>query len=118
MVSKNNIQHKIEQDAKRLPHYGLRRLNIGVASVLLGTTLFLGAEGTVAQADTDTTPNNGSADKVSSDDNQLQAKTVTLGQSNETNSSNNAGSGEETNSNNQPSSVNSTNKLTVGNQNQ
>lgn len=118
MVSKNNIQHKIEQDAKRLPHYGLRRLNIGVASVLLGTTLFLGAEGTVAQADTDTTPNNGSADKVSSDDNKLQAETVTLGQSNETNSANNAGSGEETNSNNQSSSVNSTNKLTVGNQNQ
>ena len=42
MVSKNNIQHKMEDDAKRVPHYGLRKLGIGVASVLLGTTLYFG----------------------------------------------------------------------------
>lgn len=42
MVSKNNIQHKMEADAKRVPHYGLRKLGIGVASVLLGTTLYFG----------------------------------------------------------------------------
>ena len=47
MVSKNNIQHKMEADAKRVPHYGLRKLGIGVASVLLGTTLYFGKADTV-----------------------------------------------------------------------
>ena len=51
MVSKNNIQHKLEADAKRVPHYSLRKLSFGVASVLLGTTLYFGA-GNVAHADT------------------------------------------------------------------
>lgn len=51
MVSKNNIQHKMEADAKRVPHYGLRKLGIGVASVLLGTTLYFGNAQAV-QADT------------------------------------------------------------------
>lgn len=56
MVSKNNIQHKMEADAKRVPHYGLRKLGIGVASVLLGTTLYFGNARAV-QADTVNTGN-------------------------------------------------------------
>lgn len=30
-------------DAKKVPHYGLRKLSVGVASVLLSTTLYFGA---------------------------------------------------------------------------
>ncbi|WP_278558573.1 mucin-binding protein, partial [Limosilactobacillus vaginalis] len=51
MVSRNNLKNKMEADAKRVPHWSLRKLSIGVASVLLGTTLFFGM-GTVANADT------------------------------------------------------------------
>lgn len=50
MVSKNN-QIKYEKwNTNRKPHYGLRKLSIGVASVLLGTTLYWG--GTTVLADT------------------------------------------------------------------
>lgn len=49
MVSKNNLQHQAQQAAKQVPHYGLRKLSVGVASVLLSTTLYLGG---TAQADT------------------------------------------------------------------
>ena len=52
MVSKNNIQHKMEADAKRVPHYGLRKLGIGVTSVLLGTTLYFGMGNVAIHADT------------------------------------------------------------------
>lgn len=51
MVSKNNLKNKLEQDAKKVPHYGIRKLSIGVASVLLGTTLYFGAN-SVAYGDT------------------------------------------------------------------
>lgn len=36
--------------ARRLPHYGLRKLSVGVVAALLGTTLFIGTNSTVAQA--------------------------------------------------------------------
>ena len=54
MVSKNNLLNKQEQDAKRVPHYGLRKLSVGVASVLLSTTLYVGV---AAHADTLDTSN-------------------------------------------------------------
>ena len=54
MVSRNNIKHKIENDSKRIPHWSLRKLSIGVASVLLGTTFYFGS-GAVAHADTTNT---------------------------------------------------------------
>ena len=53
MVSKNNQYWKQQQDAQRVPHYGLRKLSVGVASVLLSTTLYMGV---TAHADTVTTP--------------------------------------------------------------
>lgn len=56
MVSKNNIKQKIQSQAKRVPHYGIRKLSVGVASVLLGTTMF--ALCGVAHADTNTGANN------------------------------------------------------------
>ena len=51
MVSRNNLRNKMEAEAKRVPHWSLRKLSVGVASVLLGTTLFFGMS-TVANADT------------------------------------------------------------------
>lgn len=50
MVSKNNLKNKMEQTAARTPHYGIRKLSVGVASVLISTTLYMGA--TSAKADT------------------------------------------------------------------
>ena len=53
MVSKNNLKWKQQRDAERVPHYGLRKLSVGVASVLLSTTLYMGA---TASADTVSEP--------------------------------------------------------------
>lgn len=39
-------------DAKRVPHFALRKLSVGVASVLLGTTLYFGFGAGVVHADT------------------------------------------------------------------
>lgn len=50
MVSKNNFNHMMQENSKRVPHYGLRKLSVGVASVLLGATLYFGGT-TVAHAD-------------------------------------------------------------------
>lgn len=49
-MGRNNRQYQQARLADRTPHYGLRKLSIGVASVLLSTTLYLGA--TSASADT------------------------------------------------------------------
>ena len=49
MVSKNNIQLKDRYATKQVPHYGIRKLSVGVASVLLSTTLYMGV---TAHADT------------------------------------------------------------------
>lgn len=49
-VSKNNIQNKLQADARRVPHWSLRKLSVGVASVLLGTTFYCGMSN-VAHAD-------------------------------------------------------------------
>lgn len=65
MVSKWNRQWQQQREAQRAPHYGLRKLSVGVASVLLSTTLYLGVN-VVAHADvapaeaTVTTPTSGS----------------------------------------------------------
>ncbi|WP_217961671.1 mucin-binding protein [Lactobacillus intestinalis] len=52
MVSKNNRIQRIEQTAERQSHFGIRKLTVGAASVLLGTTLWLGNNANVASADT------------------------------------------------------------------
>jgi LPXTG-motif cell wall-anchored protein len=96
MVSKNNIQHKMEADAKRVPHYGLRKLGIGVASVLLGTTLYFGNAQAI-QADTVNTGNQATEnEKQTTTSNTLNGTEVTLSDdskvtnaSNETSESNN-----------------------------
>ena len=53
MVSKNNkYQKQLMTLDREVPHYSLRKLGIGVVSVLLGTTMYLGANSTVANAAT------------------------------------------------------------------
>lgn len=52
MVSRNNVNLKMLPDAKRVPHFALRKLSVGVASVLLGTTLYFGFGTGVVHADT------------------------------------------------------------------
>ena len=108
MVSKNNIQHKMEDDAKRVPHYGLRKLGIGVASVLLGTTLYFGnaqavradATNNAGTSETETekqttTPNMSNGTKVTLSDNSKVTNA-----SNETSESNNGNTDETSESNN------------------
>ena len=57
LVSRKNINYKVQQDAKRVPHYGIRKLSIGVASVLLGTVFYM-QNGTV-HADVNSTVSTG-----------------------------------------------------------
>ena len=50
MVSKNNRLEKFQQSAQRQNHFSIRKLSIGAASVLLGTSLYLGTQTSSAQA--------------------------------------------------------------------
>ncbi|EDX42601.1 YSIRK-type signal peptide-containing protein [Limosilactobacillus reuteri] len=52
-MSKNNVQEYVRKMESQRQRFGLRKLSIGVASVLLGTTFMVG--GTVAHADTNLT---------------------------------------------------------------
>lgn len=57
-MGKNNVQLREEKNTV-IQHWGLRKLSVGVASVLLGTTAYLGmSNGTVVHADTVTANNN------------------------------------------------------------
>ena len=53
-MSKNNQHEYLKRMQKQRQRFGLRRLSVGVASVLLGTTFIIGG-GTVAHADEATT---------------------------------------------------------------
>ena len=50
MVSKRNKKYLITKQERLIPHYGLRKLSVGVASVLLSTSILMGMA-TKAQAD-------------------------------------------------------------------
>ena len=53
MVSRNNKKLMTKKMINReVPHYSLRKLGIGVVSVLLGTTMYLGTDNMIANADT------------------------------------------------------------------
>ena len=57
-MGKNNVQLREEKDTV-IQHWGLRKLSVGVASVLLGTTAYLGlSNGAVVHADTVTANDN------------------------------------------------------------
>lgn len=65
-MGKNNVQ-LLEEKNVTVQHWGLRKLSIGVASVLLGTTAYLGlSNGAVVHADTVTASNNNENVTVSS----------------------------------------------------
>ena len=63
MVSKNNYQQLIEKCLNQRQHWGLRKLSIGVASVLLGTAII--AQGAV-YADTQSVPADSAENDISS----------------------------------------------------
>lgn len=42
MVGKNNFAKKMQAEAERKPHYGIRKFSVGVASVLLSMSLYFG----------------------------------------------------------------------------
>ncbi|MGQ5709684.1 YSIRK-type signal peptide-containing protein [Lactobacillus sp. PSON] len=52
MNSQNKYTEKSEQVVERQQHFGIRKLTIGAASVLLGTTLWIGTNANTAKADT------------------------------------------------------------------
>ena len=83
MVSKNNFQKHQEQLAKRKPHYGIRKLSVGVASVLLSTTMYLGVSANTANADT-TNNGNTQTDQVDpqKEKSSLSSTSVTLNSAN------------------------------------
>ena len=82
MVSKNNFKNKMEQTAARTPHYGIRKLSVGVASVLISTTLYMGATSAKADTlpstatDTATTKPEATSSSSSTQDNTTVDKTV------------------------------------------
>lgn len=51
MVSKNNRNYWLQKEAKRCPHYGLHKLTVGIASVLLSTTFYMGMNALNVHAD-------------------------------------------------------------------
>ncbi len=59
MVSKNNRIKKMENVAERQSHFGIRKLTIGAASVLLGTTLWMSNGNVVQASDNGNDGNNG-----------------------------------------------------------
>lgn len=63
MISKNNHIKRMEQVAERQSHFGIRKLTIGAASVLLGTTLWM-SNGNVAQASENENGNNANGDQA------------------------------------------------------
>lgn len=87
MVSKNNAYLKEVMHSHRVPHYGLRKLGIGVTSVLLGTTLYFGANAPVHADVTPATNGNGTNTGAnvtpnSAVNNVESGRSVTLGQTN------------------------------------
>lgn len=81
MLSKNNCFMKAEKNAPKKQRFGLRKLTLGVASVLLGTTFFMGAQ--VAQADSNTdqpTTQLSSSTPASQEGNQQSTDATNVGQ--------------------------------------
>ena len=52
MVSKNNHIGRMTKTAERKPHFAIRKLTIGAASVLLGTLLWMSTTASTSHADT------------------------------------------------------------------
>lgn len=77
MVSKNNLKYYEQRHALyQKPHFGLRKLSIGVASVLLSTTFFLGK----AHADEVTGPESNNENLVTLNNNYNSVNSVGIAQ--------------------------------------
>lgn len=82
MVSKNNVQERQRKDSDQKPHYAIKKLTIGVVSVLVGTTF--AAYNSQASADTTASPANLTAqtNDATPTGNSLTAGTATTGDDN------------------------------------
>lgn len=82
MVSKNNVQERQRKDSDQKPHYAIKKLTIGVVSVLVGTTF--AAYNSQVSADTTASPANLTAqtNDVTPTGNSLTAGTATAGDDN------------------------------------
>ena len=76
-MGRNNQQYQQARLADRTPHYGLRKLSIGVASVLLSTTLYLGT--TSASADTVTPTGSPATTETTTGDDGTTSTSATIG---------------------------------------
>lgn len=79
-LSSRNTQEYLRKMEKQRQRFGLRKLTVGVASVLLGTTIVIGGS-TVAHADSNSSvkPETGSSESASSSAVAIQSeKTVSL----------------------------------------
>ena len=77
MTGRNNHNN---QYAKRVPHYGLRKLSIGVASVLLSTSFYLGASQLVVKADTNSAQVTNSQSEKTGKTDQSEPNTAAIGE--------------------------------------
>lgn len=76
MLSKNNVQAYQPEESKQ--RFGLRKLSIGVASVLLGTTFMWGTQ--AVHADTNVDQPVTTNEQSNNENNNLQSQAVTLNQ--------------------------------------
>lgn len=84
-----NKQKLILHSSDKTPHYGFRKLGIGLASMLLSTSLFLGGHTTQAHADTTDDSDQASQDSAVSDaDDLARPQTQTVSDSANVESSN------------------------------
>jgi cytoskeletal protein RodZ len=74
MVSKNNKKNFLQKGEEK-QHFGLRKLSIGVASVLLSTTVYLGISQGRILADTQINQNNESVVEKSTNNSQQNVET-------------------------------------------
>lgn len=73
-MSKNNVQEYVRKMEPQRQRFGLRKLSVGVASVLLGTTFMVG--GTVAHANMTSTTSTVATSSTTSDESQSASQQV------------------------------------------
>ncbi|WP_225432155.1 YSIRK-type signal peptide-containing protein [Limosilactobacillus reuteri] len=107
-MSKNNAQEYVRKMEQQRQRFGLRKLSVGVASVLLGTTFMVG--GTVAHANSTPTPtvaaSSTTSDEPQSTDqqaaNEVNEKATTSDAANQNDSQSKSALGSQTNGSQQP----------------
>lgn len=72
MLAKNNKQEQLRQSAMKDKRFGLKKLSVGLASVALGTILFLGQANAVSAAETDASLTDDATEEVSEVDQEAE----------------------------------------------